>query len=53
MVRERDLAEEWPLIEALNDTSLEELRLKMYDESIIPIPSRKTLATIASEDLGA
>lgn len=53
MVRERDLAEEWPMIEALNDTSLEELRLKMYDESIIPIPSRKTLATIASEDLGA
>lgn len=53
MVRERDLEDDYPLLVALDVADLEELKEKMYDESIIPIPSRKTLATIVSEDLGA
>lgn len=50
MVRERDLEEEWN-ISPLSIDTLEELKGQAYDESIIPIPSRKTLVGIAAEDM--
>lgn len=50
MVRERDLEEEWD-IKPLSEDAIDTLRGQAYDESIVPIPNRKTLLDIAQEDL--
>ncbi|NDB66022.1 MAG: hypothetical protein EB168_10225 [Euryarchaeota archaeon] len=50
MVRDRDLEEEWN-ISPLTDEALEQVKKQAYDASIVPIPNRKTLLTIASEEL--
>lgn len=50
MVRERDLEEEWD-IKPLSEDAIDSLRGQAYDESIVPIPNRKTLLDIAQEDL--
>lgn len=50
MIRERDLEEEWN-IEPLTEARLESLKSEAYDDSIVPIPNRKTLVTIAAEDM--
>lgn len=50
MVRERDLEEEWD-IKPLSEDAIDALRGQAYDESIVPIPNRKTLLDIAQEDL--
>lgn len=49
MVRARDLEEEWN-IAPLTDEGISSVKSQAYDESIVPIPSRKTLVSIASED---
>lgn len=49
MVRDRDLEEEWN-ITPLTEEGIASLKSQAYDESIVPIPSRKTLVSIASED---
>ena len=50
MVRERDLAEDYRMA-AIDEDEMKELMGKLYDESIVPIPQRKTLADVAAEDL--
>jgi hypothetical protein len=50
MVRDRDLEEEWN-ISPLTDDALEQVMKQAYDTSIVPIPNRKTLLTIAAEEL--
>lgn len=50
LVRERDLSEDWDM-SALSEGLLEELKGQCYDESIVPIPQRKTLVDIAAEEL--
>jgi hypothetical protein len=50
MIRERDLEEEWN-IEPLTEERIESLKSEAYDDSIVPIPNRKTLVTIAAEDM--
>lgn len=50
MVRERDLAEDYRMT-PIDEDEMRELTEKMYDESIVPIPQRKTLADVAAEDL--
>lgn len=49
MIRDRDLEEEWS-ITPLDEGVIASLKSQAYDESIVPIPSRKTLVSIASED---
>lgn len=48
MVKERDL-EDWHM-EPLDEADLRAFRKKMYDESIIPIPSRKDLLALTDDD---
>jgi hypothetical protein len=50
MVRERDLEEEWN-ITPLDDNGLTTVTSQKYDESIVPIPGRKTLVDVAAEDM--
>lgn len=50
LVRERDLTEDWEM-SPLSDSAIDDLKRQCYDESIVPIPQRKTLADIALEDL--
>lgn len=50
MVRERDMEEEWD-IEPLTEEQIEKVKKDMYDESIVPIPARKTLLSLATEEL--
>jgi hypothetical protein len=50
MVRDRDLEEEWN-IKPLSDDEIEQLKGQAYDASIVPIPSRKTLLDIATEEM--
>jgi len=50
MVRDRDLDEEWN-ITPLTDSELESINGQAYDESIVPIPNRKTLVDIATEEM--
>lgn len=52
MVRERDMQEEWN-IEPLTEAQITSLMKNAYDAGIVPIPSRKTLADIAAEELGS
>lgn len=51
VVRDRDLSDDWNL-EALSDERVKALTLACYDESIVPIPQRKTLVEVATEELG-
>lgn len=48
MVKERDL-EDWH-IEPLTDADIRSYKKKMYDESIVPVPSRKDLLAVISDD---
>jgi len=50
MVRERDLEEEWD-ISPLDEDALATVKGNSYDETIVPIPHRKTLVEIAAEDM--
>jgi hypothetical protein len=50
MVRDRDLEEEWN-IKPLTDSELESIKSQAYDASIVPIPNRKTLLDIATEEM--
>ena len=50
MVRDRDLEEEWN-ITPLTESDLESIKGQAYDESIVPIPNRKTLVDIATEEM--
>lgn len=50
MVRARDIEEEWG-IAPLTEDGLEKIKAQAYDGSIVPIPNRKTLLTIASEEM--
>jgi len=50
MVRERDLEEEWN-ITPLDADALEKLAKQAYTASIVSIPSRDTLLSIATEEL--
>jgi len=50
MVRERDLEEEWN-IAPLTEDGLAQVVGQKYDETIVPIPNRKTLVEIAAEDM--
>ena len=52
LVRERDLEEDWDM-SPISEDSLASLKRSCYDESIVPIPQRKTLAEIAAEELSA
>lgn len=51
MVKASDLEEDWDLDE-LTEDQMKALRAKAYDSSIVSIPSYKTLATLAAEELG-
>lgn len=50
MVRDRDLEEEWN-ITPLTESDLESIKGQAYDASIVPIPNRKTLVDIATEEM--
>lgn len=50
VVRERDLNDDWS-IDPLTQDQLNALSKQVYDASIVPIPARKTLLTIAAEEL--
>jgi hypothetical protein len=50
MVRDRDLEEEWD-IKPLSEDQIERLKAQAYDDSIVPIPSYKTLQGVAAEDM--
>lgn len=52
MVKATDLEEDWDL-DPLTQEQVEALLKQAYDSSIIAIPSWKTLATLAAEELGA
>lgn len=49
MVRERDLGEY--NLAPIDDDEMADMMGRLYDESIVPIPKRKTLADVAAEDL--
>jgi hypothetical protein len=50
MVRDRDMEEEWNM-QPLTEEQIEKVKKDMYDESIVPIPARKTLLSLATEEL--
>lgn len=50
MVRDRDLAEDYKMA-PIDDDEMAELMSHLYDTDIIPVPTRKTLADVAAEDL--
>ena len=53
LVKERDLAEDWPGYEALTADDLAAQRATAYTNSIVGITPRKTLQSIAAEELGS
>lgn len=52
MIRERDLREEWEM-DPITEDQFGTLKKNAYTESIVTIPTRKTLMGIASEELSA
>ncbi len=51
LVKATDLEEDWDL-EPLSEKQMAGLKEKVYDASIVSIPSYKTLSTLAAEELG-
>lgn len=53
LVKERDLDEDWPGHASLSAEELSAHKATAYTNSIVSISSRKTLQSVAAEDLGA